>query len=122
MLKYEQWREISLLIIEKFHLGEKIMNIEKSMVGVVTNFSNPCNEFVLYSYDHKNHIELTIGDKYTFYYHEGLADFIGTLIKFVINHDRTTEIYFEVDCCETGGKRKVSIKDLEKMERYYEDE
>lgn len=98
------------------------MDIENGMIGIVTNFTNPHNEFVLYSYDHKNHIGLEIGAKYNFFYHEGLDDFMGTLVKFIINHDHATEIYFEADCCETGKTRKVSIKDLKRIERYYDEE
>lgn len=122
MPKREQWREISLLIIKNTLSGGIGMKIKNRMIGVMTYFSNPCSEFVLFSSDHANHIGLAIGAKYTFYYHEGLADFTGTLIKFAINHDDTTEIYFEVDCCKTGKRRKVLIKDLARIERCCEDE
>lgn len=103
--------------------GEINMDIENEMIGIITNFTNPHSEFVLYSYDPKNHIGLRVGDKYTFYYREGLADFNGTLVKFVINYDpHATEIYFEANCCETGKTRRVSIKDLEKIKCYYDEE
>lgn len=92
------------------------MEIRNSVIGVKIRLSDFL-EIIFSSHESvNNHIGLKVGDEYNFFYHEGLADFAGTLNEFTIKYNGATpEIYLLATCLRTGRERKVEIKDLARI-------